>query len=115
MRPFAATRLPPPRADAGVTVLREEVVGPYAVVIVRGTSGMGLRDWLRMNGYTVPTAIEPVIDHYLGLSMDSIALRLRAGKGLNRVVPVRVTRDGHQARLPLRMIAAGVAERVGSH
>ena len=100
-------------ADTGVTVLREEVVGPYAVAIVRGTSGMGLRDWLRMNGYTVPTAVEPVIDYYLGLNMDFIALRLRAGKGLNRMAPIRVTLDGYQPRLPLRMIAAGVADRVG--
>ncbi|MFO0602767.1 MAG: DUF2330 domain-containing protein [Polyangiales bacterium] len=100
-------------ADAGVVVLRQEVVGPYAVAIVRGATGMGLRDWLRMNGYTVPTAVEPVIDHYLGLGMDFIALRLRAGKGLNRMAPVRVTLDGYQPRLPLRMIAAGVADRVG--
>ncbi|MFO0652268.1 MAG: DUF2330 domain-containing protein [Polyangiales bacterium] len=99
--------------DTGVTVLREEVVGPYAVAIVRGTTGMGLRDWLRMNGYQVPTAVEPVIDYYLGLNMDFVALRLRAGKGLNRMVPVRVTLDGYQPRLPLRMIAAGVADRVG--
>ncbi len=109
---------PPPSAadasvDTGVTVLREEVVGPYAVAIVRGTSGMGLRDWLRMNGYFVPTAVEPVIDYYLGLNMDFVALRLRAGKGLNRMVPGRVTLDGYQPRLPLRMIAAGVADRVG--
>ena len=99
--------------DTGVTVLREEVVGPYAVAIVRGTSGMGLRDWLRMNGYSVPSAVEPVIDYYLGLNMDFVALRLRPGKGLNRMVPVRVTLDGYQPRLPLRMIAAGVADHVG--
>ncbi|MBI5513401.1 MAG: DUF2330 domain-containing protein [Deltaproteobacteria bacterium] len=103
----------PPPPDSGVTVLREEVVGPYAVAIVRGTTGMGLRTWLRMNGYAVPAAVEPVIDHYLGLSMDFIALRLRPGEGLQRMVPVRVTLEGYQPRLPLRMIAAGVADRVG--
>jgi hypothetical protein len=47
------------RLDSGVTVLREEVVGPYAVAIVRGTDGMGLRDWLRMNGYVVPRRWSP--------------------------------------------------------
>lgn len=99
--------------DTGVTVLREEVVGPYAVAILRGTSGMGLREWLTMNGYAIPAALQPTLDYYVGLSMDFVALRLRAGKGLNRMVPVRVTVDGYQARLPLRMIAAGVADRVG--
>ncbi len=125
--PFPSDCLPPPFAggatdaavdasaafDSGVTVLRQEVVGPYAVSILRGSSSTGLRTWLTMNGYTIPTALDPVIDHYLGLSMDFVALRLRAGKGLNRMSPVRVTVDGYQPRLPLRMIAAGVADRVG--
>jgi hypothetical protein len=99
--------------DSGVVVLREEVIGPYAVAIVRGTTSTALRDWLRSNGYSVPAAVEPVIDYYLGINMDFVALRLRAGKGLNRMAPVRVTMAGYQPRLPLRMIAAGVADRVG--
>ncbi len=99
---------PPP-----VTVLREEVVGPYAVNIIRGTDPMAIRTWLRDNGYAVPTAIEPVIDHYTGLNMDYIALRLRPGEGINRMSPVRVTLEGNLPRLPLRMVAAGVADKVG--
>jgi hypothetical protein len=109
----AGTRDVASRADSGVVVLREEVVGPYAVAIVRGTTSTALRDWLRSNGYSVPAAVEPVIDYYLGINMDFVALRLRAGKGLNRMAPVRVTMAGYQPRLPLRMIAAGVADRVG--
>jgi hypothetical protein len=100
-------------ADAGVTVLREEVVGPYAVSIIRGTDAMAVRTWLRDNGYAVPTAIEPVIDHYTALNMDYIALRLRPGEGIDRMSPVRVTFEGNMPRLPLRMIAAGVADKVG--
>jgi hypothetical protein len=45
--------------------------------------------------------------------MDFIALRLRPGEGLNRMVPVRVSVEGYQPRLPLRMIAAGIADKVG--
>ena len=100
-------------ADAGVTVLRQEVVGPYAVSIIRGTDPMAMRDWLRSNGYTVPSAVEPIIDHYTAMNMDYIALRLRPGEGINRMSPVRVTLDGAQPVLPLRMIAAGIADRVG--
>ncbi len=100
-------------ADAGVVVLREEVVGPYAVSILRGTDPMAIRTWLRDNGYAVPTAIEPVIDFYTGLNMDYIALRLRPGEGIDRMSPVRVTLEGNVPRLPLRMIAAGVADKVG--
>jgi len=100
-------------ADSGVTVLRQEVIGPYAVSIIRGTDPMAMRDWLRMNGYTVTRAVEPIIDHYTAMRMDYVALRLRPGEGVNRMSPVRVTVEGLMPSLPLRMIAAGVADRVG--
>ncbi len=98
-----------------VVVLRMETVGPYAVSIIRGTDPMAIRDWLRDNGYSVPSAIGPVIDHYTAQNMDYIALRLRpAGEGvIPRMQPVRVTMEGYVPSLPLRMIAAGVADRVG--
>jgi len=100
-------------ADSGVSVLREEVVGPYAVSILRGTDAMVLRRWLTENNYVVPAGLEPTLQHYIDLSMDFIALRLRPGEGLNRMVPVRVSVEGYQPRLPLRMIAAGIADKVG--
>jgi hypothetical protein len=97
----------------GVTVFREEVVGPYAVSIIGGRDAMELRNWMRDNGYTVPREVEPVIDHYVALSMDFVALRLRPGEGLDRMSPVRVSWPGNSPTLPLRMIAAGVADKVG--
>jgi MYXO-CTERM domain-containing protein len=102
-------------ADSGVTVLRMEVVGPYSVSVIRGTDPMAIRDWLRTNGYTVPTELGPVIDFYTAMNMDYIALRLRPDpEGLvPRMQPVRVTMEGYVPRLPLRMIAAGVADKVG--
>ncbi len=99
-------------ADTGVTVLREEVVGPYAVATLRGTDAGALRAWLRANNYAVPATLEPVLDHYISLNMDFVALRLRDGAGLGRMQPVRVTAPGYQPLLPLRMVAAGVADHV---
>lgn len=97
-RPFCGRGgFPPPRpaapptrptsADAGVTVLRQEVVGPYAVSIIRGTDPMAMRDWLRSNGCTVPSAVEPVVDDYAAMNMDYIALRLRPARGIDRMTP----------------------------
>ncbi|MBP6834409.1 MAG: DUF2330 domain-containing protein [Deltaproteobacteria bacterium] len=102
-------------ADSGVTVLRMEVVGPYSVSVIRGTDPMAIRTWLQDNGYSVPPALGPVIDFYTAMSMDYIALRLRPDPtGLvPRMQPVRVTMEGYVPRLPLRMIAAGVADKVG--
>jgi hypothetical protein len=100
-------------ANGGVTVHREEVVGPYAIAIVGGTDAMAVRMWLRDNGFAVPPAIEPVIDHYVALRSDFVALKLRAGTSINRMSPVRVTVQGYAPTLPLRMVAAGISDKVG--
>lgn len=100
-------------SDGGVTVIREEVVGPYQVVTLRGTDAGSLRAWLTSNNFSIPASIEPTLMHYINLSMDFIALRLRGGEGLRRMAPVRVRMPGSQAALPLRMVSAGISDKVG--
>jgi hypothetical protein len=96
-----------------VSVINERVVGPYQVVTLASSDAMALRTWLRNNGYAVPAPVEPVIDHYVGLRMDFIALRLRPSADVSQMKPVRVITPGYNPTLPLRMIAAGVADKVG--
>lgn len=100
-------------SDSAVTVIREEVVGPYQVATLRGTDAGSLRAWLTSNGYAIPASIEPTLMHYIELNMDFIALRLRGGEGLRRMAPVRVRMPGSQPVLPLRMVAAGISDKVG--
>jgi len=99
--------------DAGVRVINERVVGPYQVATLAATDPMALRTWLRSNGYSVPTPIEPVIDHYVGLQMDFVAVRLRPSADVSQMKPLRIITPGYNPTLPLRMIAAGVADKVG--
>lgn len=99
--------------DTGVTVLREQVVGPYAVATLRGSDAGSLRAWLTTNGYSIPASIEPTLMHYINLNMDFVALRLRGSEGLRRMAPVRVVMPGSQPVLPLRMVAAGISDKVG--
>jgi hypothetical protein len=97
----------------GVQVLRTEVVGPYQTVTLRSSDAGALTTWLRENSYTIPPAIEPVVRAYTELSMDFVALRLRPGEGVQSMRPVRVRYPGANTVLPLRMVAAGVADKVG--
>lgn len=99
--------------DAGVSVLVREVVGPYDRVTIRSEDPNALRAWLSANGYYVPPVIDPVLDYYVAARMDFVALRLRPGQGINQIQPVRVTVSGSNPTLPLRMISAGVADKVG--
>ncbi|MFO0603621.1 MAG: DUF2330 domain-containing protein [Polyangiales bacterium] len=103
----------PSSPDAGVSVISEQVVGPYQVATLAATDPAALRTWLRSNGYSVPAPIEPVIDHYVNLSMDFVAVRLRPTADITQMKPLRIITPGYNPSLPLRMIAAGVADKVG--
>ncbi|MEZ4406836.1 MAG: DUF2330 domain-containing protein [Polyangiales bacterium] len=97
----------------GVQVISTAVVGPYQTVTLRSSDGDALSNWLRANGYAIPQATEPVIRHYTDLGMDFVALRLRPGEGVQSMQPVRVRFTTPSPVLPLRMVAAGVADKVG--
>jgi MYXO-CTERM domain-containing protein len=100
-------------ADASVTVFRMTDVGPYSVAIIGGSDAMALRAWLSSNGYSVPATIEPVLDAYIAQRMDFVAVRLRSTATAMRMSPIRVTVPGYAPTLPLRMVAAGISDKVG--
>lgn len=92
----------------------EAVVGPYAVNVISTESGGARLDgWLRAQGYQVPASTQSAIDHYVDLQFDFIVLRLRPGAGVKQMQPVRITTRGYMPMLPLRMIAAGIGDKVG--
>jgi len=94
----------------------EAVVGPYAVTVLSTDSpsgGMRLDAWLAQNGYQIPASTRSAIDHYVDLQFDFIILRLRPGAGVKQMQPVRITTRGYMPMLPLRMIVAGIGDKVG--
>ncbi len=99
--------------NGGVEVIRTEVVGPYQTVTLRSTDADALSTWLRANSYVIPSSIEPVIRHYTDLRMDFIALRLRPMEGIQAMQPIRVRFATPSPVLPLRMVSAGIADKVG--
>jgi hypothetical protein len=93
--------------DPGVTVIAQEVVGPYETVQLQSTDPNALNQWLANNGYSIPADIQPVISAYVSEGFNFLALRLVPGQGIDSMRPVRVTSTGASAQLPLRMVAAG--------
>ena len=92
----------------------EAIVGPYDVAVISTESGaMRLDDWLTTNGYRVPDETRAAIDFYVGLHFDFIVLRLAPGAGVQEMQPVRITTRGYSPILPLRMVAAGIGDKVG--
>jgi hypothetical protein len=90
-----------------VTVISQQVVGPYETVQLASSDPMALRNWLSMHGYNVPATDGPVIDAYTAEGFNFLALKLVPGMGVNAMRPVRVTTMGATPSLPLRMVAVG--------
>lgn len=110
---FADASAPPPPAPPPVTVHHEGTVGPYETATVSSEDPMALIAWLQERGYGVPDSLLPTIRYYGEMGLAFVALRLSGGEGVQRMQPVRVTIPGLSYVLPLRMIAAGVADKVG--
>ena len=102
-----------PEDNGGVTVTKREVVGPYETVQLKATDPQALSNWLAQNNFSVPADIQPVIAQYVTEKFDFLALKLVPGKGIQDMRPVRVTTQGANAVLPLRMVAAGAGANVG--
>jgi MYXO-CTERM domain-containing protein len=90
-----------------VTVLAEEVVGPYETVQLKSSDPGALQAWLDAHGYEIPADVVPVINAYVSEGFDFLALKLVPGQGVQAMKPVRVTSPGATPVLPLRMVAAG--------
>lgn len=101
------------QSSAGVEVVAQAVVGPYDAVTVRSSRGEAIHFWLRINGFAVPDAIEPILSSYTADGFDFLALRLRPNTGTSAMQPVRIVMPGAVSTLPLRMVAAGAGAKVG--
>jgi hypothetical protein len=100
--------VPPP-----VEIVNQEVVGPYESVTLRSRDPLELDAWLSEHGFTVPKASGPVIADFVAGGFDFIALRLRPGKTVRAMQPIRIVSPGADATMPLRMMKIGAGNRLG--
>jgi hypothetical protein len=100
-------------SGGSVTVLEQQVVGPYDTVQLASTDPMALTTWLTANGYSIPANVAPIVDQYVQEGFDFLAMRLAPGQGVQAMRPVSVTSTGAGLSLPLRMVAAGTGATVG--
>ena len=96
-----------PGGGGEVTVITQEVVGPYETVQLSSSDANALKTWLTDNNFAIPPDISGVIDAYVADGFDFLALKLVPGEGVDAMRPVRITAPGAAPGLPLRMVAAG--------
>jgi hypothetical protein len=97
----------------GVDDETDAVVGPYEVVRLHATDAGALDAWLAAHGFVVPPDVRSVVDAYVAIGADFIAMKLVPGATVRALRPVRVTMPSTVATLPLRMIAAGAGAQLG--
>jgi hypothetical protein len=95
----------------GVDVVSHGSAGPYETVVLHGDEPGALQNWLADHGYVIDEDISPLIDSYVEDGFDFVALRLVPSAGIQQMRPVRVIQPGAVPVLPLRMVAAGSAEK----
>jgi hypothetical protein len=99
--------------DMGVMVTKQQNVGPYATVQLHATDSSALVNWLTTNGFTIPSAEQPILDQYVAEGFDFLAMKLLPNQGVQAMRPVRVTSSGASLSLPLRMARIGTGTTVG--
>jgi hypothetical protein len=100
-------------SSGGVTVTKQENVGPYATVQLKSTDPNALTKWLVENGFQIKEDEKPIIAQYVAEGFDFLALKLRPNENVKSMRPVRVTTQGASLSLPLRMAAVGTGAKVG--
>jgi hypothetical protein len=111
---FAGTASPSANdKGGGVTVTKQQNVGPYATVQLHATDSGALETWLADNGFQIPADVKPIIAQYVTEGFDFLAMKLLPNQGVQSMRPVRVTSPGASLALPLRMAAVGTGVTVG--
>ena len=97
----------------GVTVTKQENVGPYDTVQLHASDSSALNNWLTANNFEIPPAVTPVLDEYVAEGFDFLAMKLLPNEGVTSMRPVRISSPGASFSLPLRMAAIGTGTTVG--
>jgi hypothetical protein len=108
-----AASAPGDSAGGGVTVTKQQNVGPYATVQLHATDTSALEKWLSDNNFAIPADEKPILSQYVTEGFDFLAMKLVPGADVKAMRPVRVTSQGASLSLPLRMAGIGTGASVG--
>ncbi|TCC08197.1 DUF2330 domain-containing protein [Kribbella soli] len=96
-----------PAPGTGVSVKEQMTLGPFAVTRLGGTSGTAVTDWLRTNGYVVPSTLAANLTPYLTEKWEIVAVKLaprKDGESLSGATPpLRLTFASDRIVYPMRL------------
>ncbi len=94
--------------NGGVQVLKEQLVGPYKTVVIKGSKGEELVAWLNTHGYVQPKETTALVDVYAKQGYAFLALQLQKDKAAGDITPIVITMDEVAPCLPIRLTKLAV-------
>jgi hypothetical protein len=93
--------------DDGVTIEDEFKVQEFDILILSATESDGLENWLRRNGYQLPTGTSAVLQPYIRQNMKffvaKIDLKEFQKTGLTSLRPLQIAYESPKFMLPIRL------------
>jgi MYXO-CTERM domain-containing protein len=98
----------PDKADLGVTIEAQFVVGEYQVVVLSATDSSGLATWLEREKYAIPAGAAPYLRPYVEGGWKFFVAKVDPSKvtfenGMATLSPLRFGYDSDDFTLPVRL------------
>jgi uncharacterized protein (TIGR03382 family) len=104
--------------DPAVTVEASGVVGAFAWSVISidrtlGDPADAAVEWLKTNGYDVPSSAPQLLGPYLSQGLYLLALRLTKGADVGSIRPIVLTYKGSQPSIPVKLTAVAANDNMG--
>ncbi len=99
--------------DSGVAVISQEQVGPFETAVLQANDTAKLKEWLTTNGYTVPAALDPLLDPYVAGKYYFIALKLQKDREAGDLQPIVFNYKSTKPGIPIRLTGVAATPDMG--
>lgn len=94
----------------GPTIVLEQSVGAYDIVVLEGGTAEEVITWLDDNGYQQDPEAAPILEEYLAEGHLFGAIKLSGGAGVEQIHPITLRFDSDEACVPLRLTRIAAVE-----
>lgn len=99
--------------DGGVTIEREEAVGPFDTTLISSDDPDALATWLVDNDYDLSDRGRELIAPYVEAGMKFVAVRLRNGESVDSIQPLVMEYTSERPMIPIRLTAVAAEDDMG--
>ncbi|MGI8892103.1 MAG: DUF2330 domain-containing protein [Bacteroidia bacterium] len=91
----------------GIKIEAEYTVGEYDIIILSATQSDGLKQWLIMNDYKIPSTANEVLEPYIKNNMKFFVVKVNldnhSSSGFDYLRPIQISFNSDRFMLPLRL------------